>query len=70
MVGALPPRPFAAVRALVTKIGEMWPDYANPAALRRPYCQVAAFNDDPFRTKEEVLAVFDKAILSAQEYGD
>lgn len=34
-------------------------------ALPKPYFEVEAFNDAPGRTKEEVLAVFDKAIAAA-----
>jgi hypothetical protein len=70
MIGALPPRPFAAARALVDKIVEMWPDAYPNGISCSVFNQVAEFNDEPGRTKEEVLAVFDKAILSAQEYGD
>ena len=61
----------AAASGLLVKIDEMWPEgnyrFGHADATK---FKLARFNDDPSRTKEEVLAVFDKAILSAQEHGD
>lgn len=69
---------LAAEGAVLAKIVEMFPDEqlsqrscgeGLPYSDGVPY-KIASFNDKPHRTKEEVLSVFDKAILSAQERGD
>lgn len=51
---------FPALYILQHKMHEMWPEFQS----------IVKFNDHPGRTKQEVLDVFDKAILTLQERGE
>ena len=57
----------AAELLLRKKIAEMWPDL--PVFIDG-LPVLPGFNDAPERTHQDVLDVFDKAILSAQEQGE
>jgi hypothetical protein len=57
----------AACLVVRRKIGEMWPENF---VLMDGLPSFVDFNDAPERTKDDVLAVYDKAILSAQERGE